>query len=412
MSGDPFNAFKQLGARAGAPRLQLIPSPPPGAGALWCRSDDWAEADIPERPWIAHGYLLRGSVTVAAGAGGAGKSSLMVGWAVAAALGAPFGRFRPKAPCRVLTYNVEDDDDEQRRRFSAALRPFGRSPRDLAGRVFRCGPHDVGTLIERDPQTGEAVSSEAFARLEAIVGETKPDVVMLDPMVELHGEDENDNVALRRVVAVFRAFAAKHGCAVILIHHSRKGAVAGDAEGIRGAGAIVGAARVALTVATMTEDEAAQLNIPPDLRRSFFRVDSAKGNYARAGEAAWHELVEHELDNGDLVAAAVPWQPRAPQRRPEGPPPEAMALVMAEAARGSAFGPYSPRLAPDQPRSIAAVMAKHGVTRPADQKIALQLMQKQGWTVQEFYDRDGDKRNGLRSPEGAPETKWKGGSGE
>lgn len=408
----PFAERAEAEAPPTPPKQEPSASPPAAAAeqakpAVWRRSDDWDEAAIPARPWIARGYLLRGSVTVAAGMGSAGKSSLMVGWAVAAALGAELGRFAPEQPCRVLTYNVEDDDDEQRRRFSAALRGFGRLPRDLRGRVHRCGPRDVGTLIERDPQTGKTSLTEAWVELEKLAAQVKPDVVMLDPLVELHTAEENDNTALRQVIALLRAFAVRHGCAVVLIHHTRKGAAAGDMDAIRGAGSIVGAARVALTVSPMTEDEAAQLNVAPDLRRSFFRLDSAKSNYAPAGEAAWHELVEHELDNGDLVAAAVPWAPRHGQeRRREGAAPEAMALVLAAAERGTAQGPYSPRLSPSQPRSIAALMIRHGIKRPVDQKAALQSMLSQGWEVQEFRDAHRIRRDGLRAPNRAPKANW------
>src|SRR4051812_38624471 len=55
--------------------------------ALWYEDGAWDESQIPFRPWLAIGYLLRGSVTAVVGPGGVSKSSLMLAWAVHLALG-------------------------------------------------------------------------------------------------------------------------------------------------------------------------------------------------------------------------------------------------------------------------------------------------------------------------------------
>lgn len=397
-------------ARAGASGSQ-------GAPPIWVQSGAWDEQSIPPRAWLARGHLLRGSVTVLAGVGSAGKSSLCVGYSVALALGVRFGRFDPAgvpegesmgAPRRkVLLYNVEDDDDEQRRRLSAALRQFGANPSDLVGRVLRCGPAAIGTLLERDAYSGAVGFTEAWHAMEALLVQEKPDLVVLDPLVELHTAEENDNTALRAVIAHLRGIAKRHACAVLLVHHTRKGAEAGDMDGIRGAGSIVGAARVALTCAPMSKDEAEQLGIPADLRRRFFRVDNAKANYSAAGEAAWHELAEYELDNGDLVAAAVPWSPREGMGGgSNGVAAEALALLEAEVARGTPAGPYSPRLHPDELRSVASVMARLGIEKPVAQRTALRWLMGRGFTVHQYRDGQRRPRKGLRAPDGGPDARW------
>ena len=394
-------------------------SPPP----LWIQTGAWVEQDIPPRAWLARGYMLRGSVTVLAGVGSAGKSSLCVAYAVALALGTRFGRFEPAdmpdggssgAPRRkALLYNVEDDDDEQRRRLSAALRQFARGPSDIAGWVLRCGPASIGTLLERDSYTGAVAFTDAWHALEDLLRQEKPDLVVLDPLVELHTAEENDNTALRTVIAHLRGIAQRHGCAVLLVHHTRKGAEAGDMEGIRGAGSIVGAARIALTCAPMSRDEAESLGVPSDLRRRFFRVDNAKANYSPAGEATWHELAEYELDNGDYVAAAVPWSPRdGVSTGPSGVAPETLALLEAGAARGTEHGPYSPRLDVQELRSVAALMSRLGIEKPVAQRTALRWLMSRGFTVAQYRDAQRRTRKGLRAPEGGPEAKWLGGDDE
>lgn len=292
-------------APAGAPLGE------PKASALWVSDDEWSEEDLPKRPWIARGYLIRRSVTLLVGMGAAGKSSVGVAWGCALVLGRQWSRFKPYRPCSVSIYNVEDDDDEQKRRLSAVLRQFQATPRDLVGKLHRIGPHNVGTLIERDPATNRLRFTEAMHDLRAHVEEVRPDVLILDPLVELHNADENDNTALRAVMATLRALAAHYDMSIVLVHHSRKGsgATPGDPDSIRGAGAIVGAARVALTVTTMSEEEAKGMNMPAAQRFGYFRMDGAKQNYAKIEDAEWFQRVEVELANGEGVAAAVPWKP-------------------------------------------------------------------------------------------------------
>ena len=281
------------------------------AAPVWIDADEWDEAAIPARPWLARGYLMRGAVTVVSGPGSAGKSMLMIGWCCALAMGLPWHRMTSIGQINILTYNVEDDANEQRRRLSATLRQFDRSPRDMEGRVMRVGPHATGTLLRRDPVTGRLSFTAAMRAIEEQIAAAKPDVIILDPLVELHDSEENDNTALRSVMAKFRAIAVEHNIAVVLLHHARKGSAggAGDPDSLRGASSIVGAARIVLTVLTMDKDEAQTLGVPISDRNRYFRVDGAKSNYAPLQDAEWFQRVEYELANGERVVAAEPWTP-------------------------------------------------------------------------------------------------------
>jgi hypothetical protein len=281
------------------------------AAPIWIEDADWSEVDIPIRPWLAKGYMMRGAVTVVSGPGSAGKSSLMIGWCLAIVLGIKWHKLMPTGPLRVITYNTEDDAAEQRRRMSATLRQFDRSPRDLGTNLIRIGPNATGTLLRRDPMSGRLVFTAAMKALETQITEQKPDVLILDPLVELHDAEENDNTALRAVMAKFRSLAVEHNMSVVLLHHARKGSgqAAGDPDSLRGASSIVGAARIVLTVLTMDGEQAAKLGIPSEEKGRYFRVDGAKSNYAPLHEAEWFERVEYELDNGEKVAAAQPWEP-------------------------------------------------------------------------------------------------------
>lgn len=298
---EPAGPESEPAAKPETPKGQPTP-------VLWSITDPWEEEEIAPRPWIAKGYIMRGSVAVVSGPGSAGKSSLMVAWATCMALGSAFHRFRVLGPLRVGTYNVEDDADEQKRRFSAMAQQFGIPVSTIMQNLTILGPTGIGTLIQMDPNKRVMVNTETMKRLVEWIERTKPDVLILDPFVELHGEEENDNTAIRAVMATFRTLAKEHDLGIVLLHHTRKGAASpGDPDSMRGASSIVGAARVALTLNVMTDEEAEASNIQAKRRRDFFRLDGAKSNYAPIEEAEWFERKVRDLKNGDQVAIAWPW---------------------------------------------------------------------------------------------------------
>jgi AAA domain len=78
------------GAPGGDPFAKYDWNPPndqPGTLAIWIDEDPWVETELPPRPWVAPGYALRGAVTIIAGPPSALKSSLMLAWGCAVALG-------------------------------------------------------------------------------------------------------------------------------------------------------------------------------------------------------------------------------------------------------------------------------------------------------------------------------------
>jgi hypothetical protein len=295
--------------------------------------------------------------------------------------------------------NVEDDAIEQRRRLSAILRQMGKVPADLRGRFIRVGPRGVGTLIERDPSTGRTYATPAMERINDLIEEHKPDLVVFDPLVELHNSEENDNGALRAVMAAFRSLAVQHNIAIVLVHHSRKGtsAIAGDADTLRGASSIVGAARIVITATGMTKDEATDFGFAANQARHYFRIDGAKANYSETGNVEWFERHGFELDNGEIVVAVVPWTP--PRAAVTD---DVVAAILIDIGKGSADGPWSPQLGSGL-RSIRQLFVRHGITATTQQtKLLAELTGSRGVTVEAVKGADRKPTKGLRTAEGLP----------
>lgn len=372
----------------------------PATACLTFDDDDWLENDIPARPWIAKGYLLRRSVTAIVGAGAAGKSSLMVAWAISLALCEQFHRFRPQQACRVLTFNTEDDRDEQRRRFSAALRHAGRQPADISGKVVRAGTRGVGTLFGK-LENGTIGALPAMGELRTRLEAFRPDVLILDPLVELHNVEENDNSDMREVLARLRGLAVEFNMAVVVAHHTRKGTVApGDPDVARGASAVKDLARVTMTLTVMQEEDAKALNIRGEDRHLYFRLDDAKQNYGPMGEAEWFERVVYPLENGDFVATAAPWNVPTDLITPDK-----RAAIAAGLALGSSEGPYSPKL-DKSARSFRRLCLENDiVTQEGQRRLLDEMLATGGCHVQSFKKASNRATaQGIRCADGRPMT--------
>jgi len=286
--------------------------------------DDFSDADDnpdPPRNWIVRNYLLRGAVTCLFGATGEGKSTAAVLWGVACALqqnrlpADGLGKFKSPGGLRVSYYALEEDRTEQRRRVRTTLLQFGAKFSDLAGRLISTGCDKAGTLISYDPSRGKLNATDLMDVLREHLTRHRPDVLFLDPMVELHTAPENDNSLLRLVTAMLRAVAREFDIAIVLMHHARKGDLTpGDIEALRGAGAIGGAIRFGFTVCPMSETDANQFGVQSKRRSYYARIDRAKASYSPpVTDADWFEKVSHLDDSGEFVGAFHPWVPPAVQ---------------------------------------------------------------------------------------------------
>jgi hypothetical protein len=386
----------------GFPNMGTKPRNDPPPGGTWAHSSSWEPAKIPPRPWIARGYLLRGAVTAIVGAGGVSKSMLMICYAVAAALGRNYHGMHPNGEYRVAIYNAEDDDFEQQRRLTAVLTSMGVTPDAIVDKVMRTGPTRVATLMARD-ESGELYRTPAMEQLVENVRAFKADVLIMDPLAELHTEEENANIPLREVMAEFRSLAKELNMAIVLVHHVRKGNTEpGDMDAARGASSMVSAARVGLTVVGMTAEDAKALGLAQGTHKHYFRLDGGKSNYGPLSECEWFERVSYSLEQEDTVGLPVPWSPPV-----DVVTLDIRAAVVAAIERGSPAGPWSPKLE-NRPRSVKHAMVEAGITTMDGQKDLLATLFREGFETVQFRDLGRKWAQGIRSPDGKPASaEWR-----
>jgi hypothetical protein len=118
------------------------------------------------------------------------------------------------------------------------LQPFVRDPATLDGRLFIA--HRKGWRLDDDRSVNNLIAQAKS---------THAQLVILDPLIQLHGQNENHPSEMAIVFRATERIIRETGCAVVVIHHTRKGESWDKSSGAdlqssesRGAGNAVGAA--------------------------------------------------------------------------------------------------------------------------------------------------------------------------
>ena len=273
------------------------------------------------RRWLLGNILIRQFVTVLAGSGGGGKTSLAIGWALSLASGKPVMGERVGKPRRVLIWS-EDPPEELAKRVDAAMQIHGLARADIEDRLIVVSIDELKITIARFSQELREVIAVDLPALKKIILSNKLDVVMLDPIAELHELEENDNVQMAKLMGMMRSVARETKAAILLLHHASKASVdAGKksaATATRGAGAIVNSARVSMVLNEMTAKDAEDLGIPENERPLYGELTRPKANMGPrtfGGDFVKVELVPFgngdDENDEDVVAVSVPWKPTA-----------------------------------------------------------------------------------------------------
>jgi AAA domain len=289
-----------------------------GHSALRATPYRWPDpASLPRRQWLMGHWLLRGEVTAIIAPGGTGKSTIGNTMALCLASGRPLlGKPLHRGPLGVWVYNLEDGTDELERQMAAASAFHGIGPDDCGDRLYLDSGLAQPLCTANQDRDGYTLAEEVFAQLAATICDQRIGAVIVDPFVSSHGVQESSNEAMDAILKRWKRLAQDTGCAVVLVHHTRKlGGREVTAEDGRGAVALRDAARVVLPLNPMGDKEAEELGIAdPALRRSLVRIDTGKANRAPPDAATWIKLESQSLDNGDglkpadFVGVATLWE--------------------------------------------------------------------------------------------------------
>lgn len=172
----------------------------------------WALAErSQEHRWLVTGLWSEQAVGIVGGEPKCCKSFLALDLAVAVASGTPcLRRFAVPRAGRVLLYAAEDALHIVRRRLDGIAVAAGVALADLDIQVITV------PVLRLDLIGDRRNLADTVARLQ-------PRLLVLDPFVRLHRIDENASGEVAPLLAYLRELQRRHGVAVTVVHHARKG---------------------------------------------------------------------------------------------------------------------------------------------------------------------------------------------
>jgi AAA domain len=185
-------------------------------------SDELAERWLVEQLWCAQ------SVGVIGGAPKCAKTWLGLDMALSVATGTPcLGKYAVPEPGAVLIYLAEDALRAVRERIEGMARHRGLDLDQVEIHVITV----PALRLDHDRDR---------TRLWETVRRLRPRLLVLDPLVRLHGIDENHAGDVAELLGYLRSLQRQLGLSVLLVHHTRKNAADGVAagQGLRGSGDI------------------------------------------------------------------------------------------------------------------------------------------------------------------------------
>lgn len=269
--------------------------------------DFFDEAALAPRQWVYARHYLRRFVSVLASAGGIGKTSMQIVEALAICTGRPLLGEDVREQCNVWLINLEDPMDEMQRRILAAMRHYGIKPEEVRGRLFVDAGRDFALTFAVQTREGVTPNTALVDYLIKRIPELNIGAVFIDPFVGSHMINENDNMAVNAVVGQIRKVADLTNCAIGLVHHIRKGnGEDATIDSVRGAVALIGAARAARVINKVTEEDALKLGVSHTETSGIFRVDDGKANLAPPASAAVFRRMEGvQIANGEWIGVAT-----------------------------------------------------------------------------------------------------------
>jgi AAA domain-containing protein/bifunctional DNA primase/polymerase-like protein len=245
---------------------------------------------LPRRPWIYRRHYLRKTVSMTVGDSGIGKTSLGLTEAVGLAIGRDLLGNEQIKPYKVWYHNGEDTRDEINLRLGAICRHYGLDQTEVQRNLFITCGLDMPVQVAAG---GPPIIDKKLVQnvTDAISGE-EIDVSIFDPLVTMHGVNENSTEIRSVLREVFARIGNFTGCAVEIAHHTRKlfpGQTESTGSDVRGSTEIKAAVRGMRTVNVMSKTEAELYEIGEEDRLSYFKTVRDKANMARRGQVYWQQ---------------------------------------------------------------------------------------------------------------------------
>jgi hypothetical protein len=271
-------------------------------------------ADLPKRPWLIIGDVLRCASTGLVAPGGVGKSALTIGVAVGLAantLDFLKMEIKPGGPYRTMLIATEDDLPEVQKRIASTCILNDIDRLSLQNKLWTYVDPECERFMAmtKNARSDKMEPTPELIELEKFIVRERIDLIVWDPLAELHEGNENSNTDLNAVMKALRRIAFRTNAAGIVCHHSRKAMAGmdyepGNADIARGGSVYRANVRGMWTMLNPTEAACEELGIPVAEQRSYVRLDTGKVQYGpNAGHPRWYRLHSVQIGNGESAVA-------------------------------------------------------------------------------------------------------------
>jgi hypothetical protein len=227
----------------------------------------------PKRQWLHGADLIRGAVTILVAPGGRAKSTWLLTCALACASGRQLlGSHVFGGPLRVLCLSTEDGMAELALRLRAAMKHYRLTDTDVPG-LFVIGADRWGLPLLQAEGNRAILDSRGMEALTAELDHNKPDVLIIDPLINvMGGVNANDNAAAALLMNQLALLTSTRRISIALAHHTSKGRDLTSAESAMGAASFINLARIALAIEPLDQKDAGKIGLPPWEAMAVFRV--------------------------------------------------------------------------------------------------------------------------------------------
>lgn len=233
------------------------------------------------------------NVTLLGGDGGTGKSLLALQLALACCTAIPHWIGMEVMAAPVLYLSAEDDEAEIHRRVVEICEAEpGSDIEAIRGMLYVLDMvGEDATLAKEKNSSGVIEVTDTFRKVEQIVGDVQPGLVILDNLADVYAGNENNRSATKHFIGHLRGLSIRHDLALLLLGHpSLQGISTGT--GTSGSTAWSNSVRSRLYLTrTEGEDEDARV------------LKTMKANYGRVGSIIGLKWALNRLVRKDIVSA-------------------------------------------------------------------------------------------------------------
>jgi RecA-family ATPase len=238
--------------------------------------ESWLDTAPPSVIYLVEPILAARVTSLLVAEGGVGKTSFAMRMAICVAGGRSFFGM-PVRQGKVIYIGREDSRDSMHRRIHWIIQ------REKAKMTKENRAHEISQFIadvKRNLWARSTVGKEFHlirtvkgevlqntARIERLIEKMgdSPALIILDPLIRLHGSNENDNNVGTALIDAGELMAESTGASVVFAHHTGKGKEedAGAYAG-RGSSGLVDGARNSIRLMTVTAEALQWPNVSPD----------------------------------------------------------------------------------------------------------------------------------------------------